>query len=67
MPADDDAPCRRTSLRAAGEERVTQSWDRRAGRAPETSPLRELGRVGRCPVCEAEGLLRGTGAPVLKP
>jgi len=59
----DDASCRRTSRRVACEERVTQSWHRWAGRAPETSQMRELGRGGRCPVSEAVSLLGGTGAP----
>ena len=43
MPAENDAPCRRTSQRDACEELVTQTWDRRAGRVSESSPLRELG------------------------
>jgi len=37
------------------------------GRAPESSRMRELGGDGRGPDGEAVGLLRGTGAPALKP
>ncbi|MGQ9679734.1 MAG: hypothetical protein ACUVV4_03080 [Candidatus Bathyarchaeia archaeon] len=35
-------------------------------RASESSLLRELNLGGRSPVDEVEGLLRGTGTPVLR-